>query len=306
MVKTGCGKGRDSDTWSWDRKRGHWAMWMNSTPVKHWTTCPCTSSESRALQDTSTHLFFEKVDTTNFCSLEKLVLHNFSVKKQILERFMQIFVVRKSGHYKVWGEHYTIVYWTLQNRIQTLLGTSMIQARLCAHVRTLMQKSHASQTETPLPFSSHNHHLNNGLPPQRSLVTPITTNMPGRPQTTTTACQQNTTTTCPRHQRQRQRMRPPHCPLPRHATPTTNKHGCPKYNKRPIDTHTQRRQQAANDVQHPTNNTDCPATTKTTNNGCRITSACEWQCNQHPQMTTTCTPKAPAPQMTQRASGSVS
>ena len=30
-------------------------MWLNWTPVKHWTTSPCTSSESRTLQDTSTH-----------------------------------------------------------------------------------------------------------------------------------------------------------------------------------------------------------------------------------------------------------
>ena len=61
---------------------------MNLTPVKHWTTGPCTSSESRTLQDTRTHLFFEKVDTTNFCSLKTLVLHNFLMKKQILQRFI--------------------------------------------------------------------------------------------------------------------------------------------------------------------------------------------------------------------------
>ena len=34
------------------------------------------------------HLLSEKVDTTNFCSLKKLVLHNFLMKKQILQWFI--------------------------------------------------------------------------------------------------------------------------------------------------------------------------------------------------------------------------
>ena len=157
--------------------------------------------------------------------------------------------------------HYKTVY-------TTNLGASVIQAQLRACVRALMQKSHASQTATRLPSSTHNHHLHNGLPPHRPLVTPVTTNIPGRPQTTTTACQRNTTTTRPRHQRQRQRVCPPLCLLPRHATPTTNKPGRPTYDDRSIDNCMQRRQRAEDDAQHPMNDIERPAAMKTTNNGC--------------------------------------
>ena len=89
------------------------------------------------------------------------------------------------------------------------------------HMRAfVIQKSHTSQM-TQLPSSSHNHHLNHHLPPRHPHVTSTSTNIPGHPQTTTTAQQPYLTITRPCHQCQQQQVRPPRRPLPCHAMPSS-------------------------------------------------------------------------------------
>ena len=60
------------------------AMWLKSTPVKHWTISPCTYSNSMTLQDTSTHL----------CCLKNWTLQIFVVSKST------DFYNEKRGDYK--------------------------------------------------------------------------------------------------------------------------------------------------------------------------------------------------------------
>ena len=124
------------------------------------------SAKKRTLQI----FVMNKADTANFCSQKKRTL-------QGLRGTLYHCVLDTT---KLYNRHYKTVY-------ATNLGMSMIKAQSCACVGTLIPKSHVSQMVTRLPSSSHNHQLNNGLPPRRPLVTPTTTNIPGRPQTTTTA-----------------------------------------------------------------------------------------------------------------------
>ena len=147
----------------------------------------------------------------------------------------------------------------------------------------MIQKSHASQTVTWLPSSSHNHHLNHHLPPRHPHVT-------SPPQT-------SLATHKPR-QPPNNHARPSHahvtsvndnkCALhvahatSRHAILTTSNPGHPKCINRPNDYHARRRPRAANDGQPPTSNIDHLATTKTANNGCRTSRAHERQRQVHP------------------------
>ena len=188
----------------------------------------------------------KKADNANFCSQKKRTL-------QILRGTPFNCVLNTT---KLYNRHYKTVY-------ATNLGASMIQARSCARVRTLILKSHVSQIVTRLP-SSHTssttacHHVNHSQhpPPQRSLATH------GPPDNETRQPHAH-----PRHQCQRQRV---------HSTsPTATSHnphhkqaGRAKYDNCQIDNLTQRRERVAKDSQHPRNDIDCPATTNTTNNSC--------------------------------------
>ena len=135
-------------------------------------------------------IYNKKEETMNFCSARKRTLENFvmkkadttnfcSQKKQTLQSLRGTLYNCVLDTTKWYNRHYKAVY-------TTNLGTSMIQVRSHPCIGTLIQKSHTSQTVTWLPPSSHNHHLNNSLPPCHPLVTPTTTNIPGCPETTTT------------------------------------------------------------------------------------------------------------------------
>ena len=135
----------------------------------------------------------KKEETMNFCSAKKRTLQCFVMKKADTANFCS--QKKRTLQSLGGGTLYNCVLDTIKlyNRHYktmdtTNLSASAIQTRSHARIRTLIQKSHASQKVTRLPSSSHNHHHNNGLPPRLPLATPTTTNIPGRPQTTTTAC----------------------------------------------------------------------------------------------------------------------